>query len=411
MADDLVELGLEGADKLIDKHFHKIPDKALHSETYKHPFHHSHGSSQDQQRHRDEDSRRESQRGRERDKRRDFVWEEQESLAEEGRYTPQSRRREGEQETEKRNFDTTWDYNNNRRDSGRDISPRTRMSSSHLPLQQQDRYREGRPRDNGNSTLYAQDGPFVTAPWTNLPDYHAPALGGNQSQQQFSTRDSRHYDPANYRPPAQRRRSSSYHGPRGRDRFYSDTSSSSSDSDSDRRPRRSGDTKSHQGGTKNTQLTRRDGESQYNKTAAAHARSDYTSSKNPHTNRDFKDNIKDNFTDSPQGLAGSALGAIVGGYVTHKALEARSHGENKDRDKALTLLGAVVSGVAINAVVDKFEDRRGERDERRRQGREVREQREREGRRRDGRDRFSDGDGLGEGRRARSERGGEREYR
>ena len=33
---DFVELGIEGADKLIDKHFHKLPDSALHRDTY-HP--------------------------------------------------------------------------------------------------------------------------------------------------------------------------------------------------------------------------------------------------------------------------------------------------------------------------------------------------------------------------------------
>ncbi|KAI9642448.1 hypothetical protein NHQ30_009253 [Ciborinia camelliae] len=34
--DDFIELGIEAVDKCVDKHFHKLPDKALHSETY-HP--------------------------------------------------------------------------------------------------------------------------------------------------------------------------------------------------------------------------------------------------------------------------------------------------------------------------------------------------------------------------------------
>ena len=34
--EEFIELGLEGADKVIDKHFHKMPDKAFHRETYKH---------------------------------------------------------------------------------------------------------------------------------------------------------------------------------------------------------------------------------------------------------------------------------------------------------------------------------------------------------------------------------------
>ena len=34
--EDCIELGIEAVDKCVDKHFHKLPDKALHSRTY-HP--------------------------------------------------------------------------------------------------------------------------------------------------------------------------------------------------------------------------------------------------------------------------------------------------------------------------------------------------------------------------------------
>ena len=34
MAEDLVELGIEGIDKLVDKHFHKVPDKYIDPRTY-----------------------------------------------------------------------------------------------------------------------------------------------------------------------------------------------------------------------------------------------------------------------------------------------------------------------------------------------------------------------------------------
>lgn len=34
MAEDLVELGIEGFDKLVDKHFHKVPDKYVDPRTY-----------------------------------------------------------------------------------------------------------------------------------------------------------------------------------------------------------------------------------------------------------------------------------------------------------------------------------------------------------------------------------------
>jgi hypothetical protein len=35
MAEDLVELGIEGIDKLVDKHFHKVPDKYIDPRTYR----------------------------------------------------------------------------------------------------------------------------------------------------------------------------------------------------------------------------------------------------------------------------------------------------------------------------------------------------------------------------------------
>ncbi|KAH8784575.1 hypothetical protein BGZ57DRAFT_186160 [Hyaloscypha finlandica] len=36
MAEDMIELGIEGIDKLVDKHFHKVPDKLVDKHTY-HP--------------------------------------------------------------------------------------------------------------------------------------------------------------------------------------------------------------------------------------------------------------------------------------------------------------------------------------------------------------------------------------
>lgn len=403
MADDLIELGIEGADKIIDKHFHKLPDSALHADTYKHPF--SHGSRRRAQHERrdDRDTRRSERGGDERDttreKRRDSVWEEQESLAEQGRH----RRHQSQERASTRKFDTEWDNNNN--NLRRSPSPRSTTMSQHINQQP---YRDGRPSNDANSTMYTQDGPFVTAPWTTLPDYHAPAAQG------FSPRPSRQYDPDNYRPAQMRRRSSSYHGPRGRDRFYSDDSELSSDSDSDRRSRRGhgGHARSQHG---NQQLTRHNDTSHGN-SSAAYARSERTSKSHSHSH-EHKDtpleNLKDNFTDSPQGIAGSALGAIVGGYVTHKALETRNHGrEQSNRDKALTLLGAVVSGVAINAVVDKFEDRRREKEveEKGERGKRIQERFKREEEREDRRERDRDrgSDGYGRDRRARSERGSDR---
>jgi hypothetical protein len=44
MASDFIELGIEGIDKLVDKHFHKVPDKYVNPHTYHvHRRRHQHG--------------------------------------------------------------------------------------------------------------------------------------------------------------------------------------------------------------------------------------------------------------------------------------------------------------------------------------------------------------------------------
>jgi hypothetical protein len=43
MAEDLIELGIEGIDKLVDKHFHKVPDKYIDPHTYNPRRWHRHG--------------------------------------------------------------------------------------------------------------------------------------------------------------------------------------------------------------------------------------------------------------------------------------------------------------------------------------------------------------------------------
>lgn len=398
MADDLVELGLEGADKLIDKHFHKIPDKALHSDTYKpHRFRKDSQDSHNDSRERDQQHPH-HHHSRDREQRRDSVWEAQEAAAEEGRY-PHSRRQQDHQPS-KSQWDNEWDH---RRDNRQTRSPSPLRSN----MAQQYTTSSGRP----HSAIYAQDGPAVAAPWTDYPDYHGPATGRANASQQFSPRESTlkpasrvdAYSPATHRPSQPRRRSSSYHGPRDRNRFYS-SSEDSDDEDSDYR-RRQSDHRSRNSQQGSQQLARREGG---NGSAAAYARSERTNKSKSHSDHDFKDkiqdNLKDNFTDSKQGLAGSALGALVGGFVAHKALESRGGRDQGNREKALTLLGAVVGGVAVNAVVDKLEDRKTEQTERRKKGKEIRDDRERHGGRRDGRDEDRRDD-----RRARSERGERRE--
>jgi hypothetical protein len=48
MASDLLELGIEGIDKLVDKHFHKVPDKYVNPHTYHvHRRRHRHEKTRD----------------------------------------------------------------------------------------------------------------------------------------------------------------------------------------------------------------------------------------------------------------------------------------------------------------------------------------------------------------------------
>jgi hypothetical protein len=47
MAEDLIELGMEGIDKLVDKHFHKLPDKYIDPHTYNPRRWHRHGDGKE----------------------------------------------------------------------------------------------------------------------------------------------------------------------------------------------------------------------------------------------------------------------------------------------------------------------------------------------------------------------------
>jgi hypothetical protein len=75
----------------------------------------------------------------------------------------------------------------------------------------------------------------------------------------------------------------------------------------------------------------------------------------------LKEEVEGFFTKSPAGITGAVAGAVVGGWVAKKAQTAsgredKHHGSNP----LVTLLGAAVGGLAVNAVVDKLEDRKKE---------------------------------------------------
>jgi hypothetical protein len=75
----------------------------------------------------------------------------------------------------------------------------------------------------------------------------------------------------------------------------------------------------------------------------------------------LKEELSDVFTTSKAGLAGGAVGAVVGGWAAQKAQVAtgKDGGGRKDKsgtNAVLTLLGAAVGGLAVNAIIDKYED-------------------------------------------------------
>jgi hypothetical protein len=75
----------------------------------------------------------------------------------------------------------------------------------------------------------------------------------------------------------------------------------------------------------------------------------------------IKEEVSDVLTTSNRGIAGSAIGAVVGGWVANKAQVAygkENHHKNKfhETNPLLTLLGAAVGGLAIDAAVAKWEE-------------------------------------------------------
>ncbi|KAA8565502.1 hypothetical protein EYC84_009361 [Monilinia fructicola] len=72
----------------------------------------------------------------------------------------------------------------------------------------------------------------------------------------------------------------------------------------------------------------------------------------------LKDEVRGLFTDSPRGLAGGALGALVGGWATEKLQEAQTGRDRRamgDRAKVYTLLGAAAGGWSRTRCVDKWQ--------------------------------------------------------
>lgn len=145
------------------------------------------------------------------------------------------------------------------------------------------------------------------------------------------------------RPAAITRRSSSYHGPNDRNDYNNSYG---------RNPTRS--SRSQFGSTSNQQIEK------YNRSrrGSDEGGSGVTGrAKNTAHKSHIQEEISDVLTTSKKGLAGGAIGAVVGGWVANKAQTAYGTGERKrsggvyEPNPLLTLIGAAVGGLAIDAAV------------------------------------------------------------
>ncbi|KAE8453542.1 hypothetical protein EG329_010403 [Mollisiaceae sp. DMI_Dod_QoI] len=303
-----ISLGLKGANKMIDKHFDKVPHKYLFSDTYT--------PNVFKRRSRRKNSRDQDQKNSEED-------EEEEEV---DIYKPESG-------TERVLRDKNVTI-------GRDMD---------RPM----------PRDGSlPGGAYSQESPYINPPLYShqppharpqyIPDPPPPPIGiaggyyppppsetfapspydRRSRNRRDSWDDDDDYYSDSYRQPRRpkpiTRRSSSYHGPRRRD---------SRDLDDD----------------------------SYGALIAGRGKipsGSETVDRARHTAHRYglKDEIENNFTKSKAGLAGGAVGAVVAGWAANKAQIGYSKGRKTEANPLVTLLGAAVGGLAVNAIVDKYEE-------------------------------------------------------
>ncbi|KAG4444474.1 hypothetical protein IFR05_000065 [Cadophora sp. M221] len=286
--EEFIELGLEGADKMIDKHFHKMPDKALDPETYKpkniHLPHRHKNRKNSKDTHSDYGSVSDSER--------------------------KPRSMSNQAPPEYRNVVAAAPgYSNMPPDPQFTTPPFYSREPPHL-----------RPEYLPSPPPPASANPYYTPP----PSVGVPRMAMNRGRDVDPYDDDYHSDSyrAPRRPKAVTRRSSSYHGPRDKDNYGYDQQIS------------------RRHGTGSERLDR------YNDKA-----------KDTAHRYKLKEDMNSVFTASKVGLTGGAVGAVVGGWAAQKAqIGYRKDGHKHDPNPFLTLLGATVGGLAVNAAVDKWQD-------------------------------------------------------
>ncbi|ESZ92030.1 hypothetical protein SBOR_7596 [Sclerotinia borealis F-4128] len=375
---DYAPIALQATDVFLDKHFHKIPDKAFRKETYRPriPFKASRKKRREEKERRNSQDQRPSQnerrdsqdRGEDRDKGLQRREEEpyNDPEIEEAGYDsePDHSSRQRERGRNIRGRDWDWKSRGGDRDL-RDIPRHSGADASHayghayeesnrsntspqLPYSQQPPHvrSEYLPKYDGHPQLdTASHNPLYSPP---LPIAPSPALGSGSGRDidergKFYDSDEK-YEGERMRRPKPIQRRSSY------DDIHSQRVSHSSKLDQRLSTR---DHNQHQ-----TQNRRRSNCSNSNSEKESQMKS--MKDKDRAERYGLKDEVKGLFTDSPKGLAGGAIGALVGGWATEKFQKGRGRERRDmgDRAKVITLLGAVAGGLVGNAVVDRWEDGR-----------------------------------------------------
>ncbi|KAI9640624.1 hypothetical protein NHQ30_010923 [Ciborinia camelliae] len=369
---DYAPIALQATDVFLDKHFHKIPDKAFRKETYKPrvPFKAS------RRRRREEKERRNS---------RDQGQDQDQDQGESRDRGVQRRQEEAydDPEIEEAGYDSEPDYSSRQRetnmkvrdwdsrgegdgDRDRDIRDIPRHSGAGAGAGGSADYGYGHTYEESNRSNnpphlpYSQQPPHIRPEY--LPKYDGPPQFGTASQNPYnfspaptapfpewgSGKEGRDEDPsaqyvqARTRRPKPIQRSSSY------DAIHRQHARHPS-SDSDSEPGRS--TREHH----HHRRPRSDHGHGAPESRVEHVRERAECSAR-------KDEVRGLFTDSGAGIAGGAIGALVGGWATGKFCEARVGRERErerergERARILTLLGAAAGGLVANAVVDRWQD-------------------------------------------------------
>ncbi|KAG9241254.1 hypothetical protein BJ878DRAFT_545426 [Calycina marina] len=306
MASDFIELGMEGIDKIVDKHFHRLPDKALHKSTY-YP-----------KRFKDSARRRMSKKGTQ-DSRPQTEFDSDEEAP--MRKSQSSRRRQPESEGEEDYTSYNHRRNMHNTSSPPPFNPSISPSPYSLPL------------------YYSQQAPKLRT--QHLPQNHVlssympPSSEGDEKYYSDSLRPSR-------RPLPVTRRSSSYHGPRRRDQSLS----SGSDYSCGGQRRKE---KSHMA------VIKRESDVKHREVVRDRSH-----------RYGLKDETLGRLTDSPIGVTASAAGGLFGAWAGSQAKIMSGIDQKKDSKTAksgsgaMKFLGAAVGALAVNVAVNRWEEQKKE---------------------------------------------------